>query len=137
MSTRLVLVFMALSALVLLAGACTPAAGQPPVEIVSVTEAITRMNLAGPVAAITLKNISGEPVIALSARLETSQAFTCDCDVSAANPLLPGKSTSARLTMITGGFRPDVLYPLTIFGTLKSGATFSFTEQVKIAAPVE
>jgi hypothetical protein len=95
------------------------------------------INPGGPVAEIVLKNISAEPVVALSAMLATSRAFTCDCDVSAANPLLPGNSATARITMISGGFSDTVLYWITIYGTLESGVKFSFEEKVKIAAPVE
>jgi hypothetical protein len=137
MSARLFSIVVALSILALAAGGCASTPSQQPIEIVSVTGPMSPINPGGPVVEITLKNISAEPVVALSARLETSRAFTCTCDVTAANPLLPGKNIIARLTMIGGGFSDTVSYPMTILGTLKSGDTFSFTEQVKIAAPAK
>jgi hypothetical protein len=37
--------------------------------------------------------------------------------------------------LIDGGFTNNVLYPLITEGTLQSGATFSYVEQVEISEP--
>jgi hypothetical protein len=121
--------------LALAAGACAPA--EPPVEIVSVTGPMPPINPGGPIIEIVLKNISTEPVVELSARMETAMAFTCNCDIAADNPLPPGESTIARITMISGGFSDTRLYLTTVYGKLKGGGDFSFTREVRITAPAQ
>jgi hypothetical protein len=94
----------------------------------------------GPIVEITLKNVSVEPVISLTATLKvdtasgTSVDFTFD-DVSPSNPLQPNRSTSDRLCLIGGGFSSDVSYPLTINATLRNGVNFVYTNPVQIAEP--
>jgi hypothetical protein len=114
----------------------TPTAtNQQPIEVVSVSGPLQPINPGGPIVEITLKNVSSEPVISLAATIELGRTFTFNFDVSASNPLLPDKSISSRLTLIGGGFSDNVSYPLTISGTLQSGATFAYTKQVQIVAP--
>jgi len=112
-----------------------PSQNQQPVEIISVTGPLQPINPGGPTVEITLKNVAVEPVVSLSASLELSRPFNFDFDVTSSNPLLPDKSISSRLTLIGVGFSDNVSYPLKINGTLQSGATFTYTEQVQITAP--
>jgi hypothetical protein len=111
-----------------------------PIEIVSVLGPVGPVNPGGPIVEITLKNVSVEPVISLTATLEASSAsgfpfnFTFD-DVSPLNPLQPTRSTSNKLCLIGGGFSSDVSYPLTINATLRNGAKFVYTNLVHIAEP--
>jgi hypothetical protein len=111
-----------------------------PIEIVSVLGPVGPVNPGGPIVEITLKNVSVEPVISLTAILEvdtafgTSVDFTFD-DVSPLNPLQPTRSTSDRLCLIGGGFSSDVSYPLTINATLRNGARFVYTNLVHIEKP--
>jgi len=111
-----------------------------PVEIVSVLGPVGPVNPGGPGVEITLKNVSVEPVISLTATLEvdtafgTSVDFTFD-DVSPSNPLQPNTSTSDTLCLIGAGFSSDVLYPLTINATLRNGANFVYTKLVQIVKP--
>jgi hypothetical protein len=90
---------------------------------------------------ITLKNVAAEPVTAVTANLELNSSapnnstFTFNFDVSTAKPLVSGKTVSAKLTLIGGGFSDSKTYPLTISGTTQLGDTFSYTVQVKIVAP--
>jgi predicted secreted protein len=99
------------------------------------------INPGGPPVLITLKNVSSEPVVALTASLAINRAgpsnspYVFNFEVSAANPLLPAKSLGSRLTLIGGSFADNVAYPLTIEGKLKSGTAFSYTVQVQIKAP--
>jgi hypothetical protein len=118
-------------------------AGQEPVSIVSVIGPIPPYNPGGPVVEITLKNVSVAPVIVLTAGLGINRAgpsntpFNFSFQVTSDNPLSPGKSISARQTLIGGGFSDGVLYPLTINGTLQSGAGFAYTKQVLIEPPAK
>jgi len=106
-----------------------------PIEVISVSGPLQPINPGGPIVEITLKNASDEPVVSLTASLELSRSFTFNFDVNPTNPLLPGKSTSSRLTLIGGGFNDAISYPLVINGTLQSGEAFSYTKQVQIVAP--
>jgi hypothetical protein len=87
-----------------------------------------------------MKNVGVEPVISLTATLEvdtafgTSDDFTFD-DVTPSSPLRPGRSTSATLILIGGGFGSDEWYPLTINATLQDGANFIYTKLVQIVKP--
>ncbi len=107
-----------------------------PIEIVSVLGPVPPFTPGGPGVEITLKNVSVEPVISLTATLELSESFdfTFD-DVSPSNPLQPNTSTSDRLYLIGGGFSNDVSYPLTINATLRNGANFVYTKLVQIEKP--
>jgi hypothetical protein len=115
---------------------------QEPVSIVSVTGPIPPFNPGGPVVEVTLKNVSAEPVVSLTAGLGINRAgppgfldFTFAFKVTPDNPLLPGATAILRQTLIGGGFADNVSYPLTINGTLKSGAAFTYTKQVLITPP--
>jgi len=111
-----------------------------PIEIVSVLGPVPPFTPRGPIVEITLKNVSVEPVISLTATLEIDTAFSTSVDftfddVSPSNPLQPTRSTSDRLCLIGGGFSSDVSYPLTINATLRNGAKFVYTNLVHIAGP--
>jgi hypothetical protein len=108
---------------------------QQPIEIISVLGPQQPINPGGPIVEITLKNIAVQPVTSLAASLELSRSFQFDFDVTPANPLLPDKSTSAKLTLIGGGFSDNTSYPLKITGTLQDSTTFAYTKQVRIAEP--
>jgi len=105
---------------------------QQPIEIISVLGPLQPINPGGPIVEITLKNVAVEPVVSLTATLELIRSFNFDFDVTSSNPLLPGKSISAKLTLIGGGFNDSISYPLTINGTLQNGATFDYIKQVQI-----
>jgi hypothetical protein len=131
------------AALLLTISGCHPVSASrswQPIEIVSVLGPVGPFNPGGPIVEITLKNVSVEPVISLTATLEVSSAsgfpfdFTFD-DVSPWNPLQPNSSISDRLCLIGGGFSSDVSYPLTINATLRNGANFVYTNLVQIAGP--
>jgi hypothetical protein len=113
---------------------------QEPIEIVSVLGPVPPFTPGGPAVEITLKNVSVEPVISLTATFEVFSAsgipfdFTFD-DVSPSNPLQPNRSTSDTLCLIGGGFSSNVSYPLTINATLQNGANFVYTKLVQIAQP--
>lgn len=140
----LVLGMVILSVVALLAEACSGTAtpmSQQPVEVVSVSGPLPPINPGGPPVQVTLKNVSGEPVVSLTASLAISRAgpssepFVFSFDITPSKPLSPGASVSSRLTLIGGSFADNVSYPLTIEGKLKSGATFAYTEQVRIIKP--
>jgi hypothetical protein len=113
---------------------------QEPIEIVSVLGPIGLPNPAGPIVEITLKNVSVEPVVSLTATLKVFSAlgkpfdFTFN-DVAPANPLQPNGSTSDTRCLIGGGFAGNVLYPLTINATIQDGANFVYTKLVQIVGP--
>ena len=140
----LVLGMVILSMVALLLGACSGTAtptGQQPIEVVSVSGPLSPINPGGPIVEVTLKNVSSEPAVSLTASLGISRAgpsntpFIFNFDVTSSNPLLPATSVSSKLTLIGGGFADNVSYPLTIEGKLQSGATFAYTEQVQIIEP--
>jgi len=110
-----------------------------PIEIVSVLGPVGPVNPGGPGVEITLKNVSAEPVISLTANLEVDTAFGTSVDftfdVSPSNPLQPNTSTSGRLFLIGAGFSSDVSYPLTINATMRNGANFVYTKLVQIVKP--
>jgi hypothetical protein len=123
--------------------------GQEPVEVVSATgpwpswyeDGKPVYNPGGPIAEITLKNISNEPVIFLEAALEVhgvaDRPFEFAFDVTLSNPLLPGESISDKEVLIGGGFGDTVPYPVTISGTLQSNIAFVYTKEVLITRPSE
>lgn len=121
--------------LVACAGPATNPTNQQPVEIVSVLGPLPPINPGGPIVEITLKNVSAESIVSLTATLELSRAFNFEFDVSSANPVLPAKSVSAKLTLIGGGFSDNISYPLRLEGTLQGGSTFAYTKQVQITEP--
>ena len=106
-----------------------------PIEVISVSGPLAPINPGGPIVEIVLKNVGTDPVKSLTATIETGRSFKFTYDVSAANPLLPGKTTNQKQTLIGGGFSDTVLYPLTINGTLQSGVSFGYTKQIKITQP--
>jgi hypothetical protein len=143
---RKLLVFgmVILSTVVCLTGACGGTAtpiGQRPIEVVSVSGPLTPINPGGPIVEVTLKNVSSEPVISLTASLRITRVgpsntpFIFYFDVNSSNPLLPSNSISSRLTLIGGSFADNVSNPLKIEGKMKSGATFAYTEQIQIKSP--
>jgi len=143
--TTLVVIITILSMDAMLLAACTGGSSttnEQPIEVMSVLGPITNpVNPGGPVVEITLKNVSGEPVVSLKASLGITRAgpsnppFTFNFDVTPSNPLLPDKTISTKLTLIGGGFSDNVSYPLKLEGRLESGAEYSYTRQVKIESP--
>jgi hypothetical protein len=112
-----------------------PTTTQRPIEVISVSGPLPPINAGGPTVEITLKNASIEPVTSLSATIELGWTFTFDFDISVDKPLLLDNSISSKLTLISGGFSNNTLYPLKINGMLQSNATFAYTVQIQIAAP--
>jgi len=96
---------------------------QQPIEVVSVSSPYKpgdTITPAGPKIEITLKNISNEPVISLTALLIEEGGFnspwTFNFNVALVNPLLPGQSTSVTNILIGGGFGGGIPYSLAITG---------------------
>jgi hypothetical protein len=113
-------------------------AGNPqPVDVLSVQGPLPPINPGGPNVEITLKNVSTEPVVSLTAVFTNLGArdIAITFEVGPVNPLSPGASISDTQTLIDEGFSNNVLYPLTIEGTLQGGATFSYVEQIEIIEP--
>jgi hypothetical protein len=108
---------------------------QQPIDVVSVSGPLPPINPGGPIVEITLKNISSEPVISLTATIELGRSFNFNFDVNSSNPLLPSKNISSRLTLIGGGFSDNISYPLMISGISEDGVAFAYTRQVQIVAP--
>jgi hypothetical protein len=141
---QLILGIVIVSMVATLLGACsgtaTPA-GQRPIQVMSVSGPLPPINPGGPPVQVTLKNVSGEPVVSLTASLGISRAgpsntpFVFNFDVTPSKPLAPDASVSSTLTLIGGSFADNVSYPLAIEGKLQSGATFAYTEQVRIIKP--
>jgi hypothetical protein len=140
----LILIIAVLSTTAVLPSACTPAStttSKPPIEVVSVLGPVPPFNPGGPVVEITLKNVSGKPVVSLNATLAivrtgpSNTPFIFNFDVTPSNPLLPDKTIGSKLTLIGGGFSDNVSYPLTIQGSVESGTEFSIITPVQIASP--
>jgi hypothetical protein len=117
----------------------TPAAiltphDQQPIQIVSVLGSLQPINPGGPIVEITLKNVGAEPVVFLVANLVLSRAFSFEFDVAPSNALLPEKTTSAKRTLIGGGFSDSIPYPLAIDGTMQSGSAFDYARQAHLTA---
>ena len=91
----------------------------------------------GPEIEITLKNVSNEPVVSLTAIFTNlgPRDFDFEFAVSNSNPLLSGISISDSLTLIGAGSDTNVSYPLTIEGTLQDGVTFNYVLQIEIVEP--
>jgi hypothetical protein len=113
------------------------AANPQPVAVLSIQGPLPPINPGGPNVEITLKNVSTEPIVALTAVFTNLGARDIDInfEVGPVNPFSPGASISDTQTLIDGGFTNNVSYPLTIEGTLERGATFSYVEQVEIIEP--
>lgn len=130
------LIFTLAAVLVLVGGAaCNGRSQNPAVEIISVTGPIPPFTPGGPAVEITLKNVSAEPITALTATLAAGRSFDFNYDVSPSVPLIPNGIISQKQTMIGGGFSDNALYPQTIKATLQSGATSVYTQQVQIKSP--
>ena len=113
-------------------------AGNPqPIDVLSVQGPLPPINPGGPNVEITLKNVSTEPVVSLTAVFTNlgTRDIAITFEVGPVNPLSPGASISDTQTLIDGGFSNNVLYPLTIEGTLQSGAIFSYVEEIEIVEP--
>jgi hypothetical protein len=112
--------------------------GQEPIEISSFIHPTSFTNPpAGPIVEITLKNVYDEPVIYLKASLDLNipiplNPYLFHFDVSALKSLLPGGTISSRQTLFRGGYGNNILYPVTINGTLQSNVAFIYTKEVFI-----
>ena len=117
--------------------ATSTSANPQPIDILSVQGPLPPINPGGPNVEITLKNVSTEPVVSLTAVFTNLGVRDIDInfEVGPVNPLLPGASISDTQTLIDGGFSNNVLYPLTIEGTLQSGTIFSYVEEIEIVVP--
>jgi hypothetical protein len=135
---KLILLLVMIISALLVGCAETPTptpTNQQPIEVASVSGPLQPINPGGPIVEITLKNVSTDPIVSLTATLELSRAFTFGFDLTSSNPLLPARSVSAKLTLIGGGFSDNISYPLRLEGTLQNGATFAYTKQVRIMEP--
>jgi|GEM_PF-1996972 len=133
-----------LATLVAIAGCSTPSKStliptptttpqnQHPFEVISVSGPLQPINPGGAIVEITLKNVGTIPIIALSATLELNKFFVFSYDVTASNPLLPDKTISTKLSLISGGFSDSLSYPLTINATMQNKVTFVYTKQIMI-----
>jgi hypothetical protein len=110
---------------------------QQPIKIVSALGPEPPFTPGGPEIEITLKNVSNEPVVSLTAIFTNlgPREFDFDFPVSTANPLLSGVSISDSLTLIGASIDTNVSYPLTIEGTLQNGVTFNYALQIEIIEP--
>ncbi|MFC1865369.1 hypothetical protein ACFLYB_01480 [Chloroflexota bacterium] len=88
---------------------------------------------AGPVVEITLKNVSDEPVISLTATLEQYISYEFVFDVTPSNPLLPGERISSKKVLIQGSISDNSSDPLEINATLQNGDTFVYTKQIQFS----
>jgi hypothetical protein len=109
------------------------------VEVVTVTGPIPPYVYGEPVVSMLLVNVGVAPIASLNATLVwvppsgvpgASSAYPFIFNVSLSNPLLPGQSTSLRLTLVGPDFASNQDYPLTISGTFKDGTQFSYTESI-------
>ena len=147
---NVIIIIVAVAALTIIAG-CTPTGtltptstvsltptltptqapqNQQPIQVVSMIGPIPPYNPGGPTVAITVKNVGVEPVTILKAVLKLEGDFEfAFVKVTPSNPLLPGGSSNQTLNLIgpKGNFTSGILYPLTVNGTLQSGATFAYT----------
>ena len=113
-----------------------------PIEVVTMVGPIKPYNPGGPTIEITLKNITAEPIVYLTATLELSSRplpYIFTFDVTPSNPLLPYQSISKRQTLIGGGIWGGTFYPLKIELIFQSQPDFVyiFSTQVQITTPVE
>ena len=111
----------------------TSTATGPDIQVVSVSQVREPggiVNPGGPNIEVTLKNISSEPIVSLSAFLTLSGglshgAFTYDFGLSPENPLMPGAIASRSKILIGGAYDPSVPQPLGITGKTRSGRAFT------------
>ena len=102
------------------------------IQVVSVRGPLAPINPGGPNVEITIKNVSNLSVTALSATLYLEHTFNFTFAVSTTNPLLPGQTVSAKLTLIGAGFSDTVSYPMVLDVVLQDGEIFSLNKQVTI-----
>jgi len=138
----IVFIFLTAIFLMVVVSSCCPVStsqNQQPIEIIAVLSPNPPIgqpiNPAGPIVEITLKNVSDEPVISLTATLELYKSFEFIFDVTPSNPLLPGDSISSKRLLIQGGISSDVSDPLTINATLQNGDIFVYTKQIQVVKP--
>ncbi len=103
---------------------------QQPIDIVSAKEVPTEPNPGGGLYEITLKNVSTEPVVSLSADLYVlppagANPRTFHFEVTPSKPLLQNKSISSRMILIAASPGNTI----TINGMLQDGGTFSYTRE--------
>ena len=110
---------------------------QQPVEIVSVIGPLQPFNPGGPVVEITLKNVSIEPVVSVTAVFTNlgPNNFDFNFPVGPSNPMLPGMSSSDSMTLINGNFSSDISYPLMVEGTFQNVTTFNYIRLIEITEP--
>jgi hypothetical protein len=114
--------------------------GLEPVEIVSVVGPVPPYNPGGPTVIFTLKNIGIESILYLKVTLKLAGDFEfIFFDVTPSQPLLPGQSISEKRNLIgpKSNFSSDILYSVTINGTLQNLAAFVYTKQVIIIPPAK
>ena len=107
---------------------------QQPIEVISILGPFQPFYPGGPTVEITLKNVSKESYVSLTAVFTDlgPSDYEFNFAVDASNPLLPDQIISDKLSLIHGAFSNNISYPLTIRGILQNGATFSFTQLVQI-----
>ena len=106
-----------------------------PIEVESAIGPLEPINPGGPIVEITLKNVSDEPVVSLTATLEQFRLFEFIFDVTTSNPLLPGDSISSKKTLITGAIGDNSWDNLTINATLQNGKIFTYSKQIQFTEP--
>ena len=131
-----VLILAALALAVAVAG-CNPESISEPVEVVSALGPLEPYTPAGPAVEITLKNVSDEPVVSLTATLEQFNSHEFIFDVTPSNPLLPGDSVSCSKILITGAIGDTHEYPLIINATLQNGEEFNYTKEIQFIEPAK
>ena len=111
-----------------------PTSNQQPIEVISVLGPFQPFYPGGSTVEITLKNVSIEPVVSLTAIFTGlgPREYNFVFDVNSSNALLSDGIISDKLSLVNGAFSNNITYPLTITGTLQDGVTFSFTQAVPI-----
>jgi hypothetical protein len=98
------------------------------VSLLYATDTATPDDTQGPLVELTLRNINGEPLVALSAAILPDItpviAFHFDFGVSPDNPLPPGETASA--TVRIGKYDDGTGYSLIISGKNQSGDKFEY-----------
>jgi hypothetical protein len=113
----------------------TSIANQQPIEIVSVHGPLPPINPGGPIVEITLKNVSNESIVFMSATVQLGPVFTFNFNIPVSEPFLPGQIMSSKMTLIGGGFSGDSQYAFEIKATSLTGNTFSYIKQAQITPP--
>ncbi len=104
--------------------------GQPTVGVVAV-RSYAEPASPGTVVEVTLVNNCADAVTLLTAVLHLKELVIFDFDVSSAHPLLPGESTSKRVTL-SGSLDLRSRYTLSVSGSLSTGALFNDRGLVEI-----